>query len=380
MKSKPAAILLAAVLAAGIGACQNQDQGMAPATTFGITEQAAKPAEPSSAPPEQDLASFTTEKPGVTPLPSPESPAIDYTKIKPYEVGQIMIVMYHGIVEGQAKDSYQRSAADFWSDMEALYERGYRLISLRDLVNNHITVEAGMTPVVFTFDDGLSSSFSLEERDGQLVPAENTGLWLMEKFAEQHPDFGCTATFFINNNPFPGAGTIPQRLGRLIDHGYDVGNHTLNHVDFHKADPETIQAEIGAVDQLIRSALPGYEGMGLSYPYGHHPDDAYRSYITEGIYEGQTYTYQYAVNVGYDGMKPASPNRIGYNPMELSRVRGSDDAETDLGYFLRYYDENPAYRYISDGNPDTVTLPHQYESNVNLESLGDKELILYDLE
>jgi hypothetical protein len=37
--------------------------------------------------------------------------------------------------------------------LQRLYDQEYRLLSLRDLVQNHITTPASFTPVVLTFGD-----------------------------------------------------------------------------------------------------------------------------------------------------------------------------------------------------------------------------------
>lgn len=303
---------------------------------------------------------------------------IDYEKIKPYEVGQIMILMYHGIVEGKAPSSYQRNVDDFKKDLELLYNGGFRLIKLQDLIDNNISVEAGYTPVILTFDDGIETSFSLVQQDGKLVPKENSAVDILNKFSESHPDFGKAATFYINGSaePFKGAGSLKERFTYLIENGYDIGNHTFAHKDLSTLNKDQLESEIGKVEKIIKDELPNYKVTSLSYPFGKRPTEELRAYGLNGSFEGLEYTYAIALREGQSGAS-SSPNHIKYDPLNIPRVRGSNDENTDLGWQLEQYKTMPELKYISDGDPNTISVPKDYEGNVNKESLGNKKLNIY---
>lgn len=307
-----------------------------------------------------------------------EEKEINYQEVKPYEIGHIMIVMYHGILDNPP---YHRTEENFKKDLQYMYDHGYRLISMRDYIDNNITVEAGYTPIVLTFDDGLSSTFSLVEEDGKLVPAEGTAIAILEEFAKENPDFGKTATLYINgdNDPFKGKGEIADRLKWLVDNGYELGNHTQSHYKLNKLSSEKLQEEIGKVDQLIKNAIPNYTVDSLTYPHGIRPLD-HLDILENGEYNGVKYNIKMGIREGASGLM-VSPLHKKFDHLNVPRVRGSEGAVQDLWWFFNYYDnENPDYKYISDGNPDRVALPSKYEGNVNKEKLGDKELFLYELE
>ena len=111
---------------------------------------------------------------------------IDFSLVQPNEIGDIIIAMYHGI---QNNPPYHRTAEDYKKDLQYMYDNGYRLISMRDYIDHNISVAAGYTPIVLTFDDGLRSSFSLEEVNGELRPVEDSAVGILEAFNAEHPDF-----------------------------------------------------------------------------------------------------------------------------------------------------------------------------------------------
>lgn len=346
---------------------------------FMITGTACNAEKKQDEPPIETITETATPAPTPTETPKPTPKPIDYTVVKPYEVGQIMVLMYHGIdPENNENDVYQRSVADFKNDLSELYNRGFRIISMKDLFDNNITTEAGFTPVVITFDDGISTSFSLVSESDKLVPKPDCGLDILMKFNEQHPDFGMAATFYINgnNDPFKGAGTQKERFEYLIANGCDIGNHLYSHPYLDKLDAEEITAQIGKVDEMIKTALPGYMPVGVSYPFGIRPMGDLKKLVLDGTYNGKAYHYDFALR---EGLSEASniPNRNGYDVLNLPRVRGSNGDATDLWDRLKFYEANPEYRYISDGNPNRIAVPKQYEDNVNKESIGNKELFLY---
>ncbi len=309
-------------------------------------------------------------------------PDIDYNVVKPNEMGQIMIIMYHGLVNKKPHPNYQRTPADFKKDMQALYDKGYRLISLSDLINNDIKVKAGYTPVVLTFDDGMSSAFSLKMVDGELKPTPGCVVDILQKFSAEHPDFGNTALFAINGEEpdkmFRGDGTYAERLKYLIDNGYEIANHTLTHPHLGTISAEKIQKEIALNHKLISEALPKYNINCLVYPYGERPKKDIRGYAIKGEYGGIKYDYALALKEGQSGAS-ATPGHVKFDPLNIPRVRGSEGARTDLWWSLDYFEKNPSERYISDGDPKRITVPKGNEGKINLEALQDKKVVFYEV-
>lgn len=289
------------------------------------------------------------------------------------EIADIMIVMYHGIYETlEPENRYHRSVQGFKDDLQSLYDNGYRVISLNDWINGNVNVEKGYTPVVITFDDGLSSAFSLEEVNGELVPAKNTAVDIMDKFYEEHPDFGKAATFFVygDSDVFRGAGTVNERFEYLINNGYDIGNHTKSHKNLKKDNDATLQYQIGYMDNYIEWFAPNYTVNSFAYPYGETPDDAYLSSVLSGKYENNTYNYNVALRASRSGGS-TNPYNVGFNPSTVPRVRGTDNAVTDLGWSIKNYNDHPQLRYYSDGNPNTIVVPSEHADKVNMDAVPD---------
>ena len=114
----------------------------------------------------------------------------------PNELGRIPILEYHLI--GDSEGRWQRERGRFRRDLEVLYERGYRPVSVAELVDGRIELAAGLSPVVFTFDDASPSQFRyIEQTDGSLAidSTSAVGIWLA--FAESRPDWRNRATFCL---------------------------------------------------------------------------------------------------------------------------------------------------------------------------------------
>ena len=71
--------------------------------------------------------------------------------LAPNEVGRVMILEYHKIDNPEAR--WTRTPENFKRDLVRLWERGYRTVALTDYVDGKITLPAGTSPVIFTFDD-----------------------------------------------------------------------------------------------------------------------------------------------------------------------------------------------------------------------------------
>jgi len=304
---------------------------------------------------------------------------IDLEKIKPNEAGRIMIVMFHNFVE-----EYTKGDKEFTTTFDAfekllydLYDKGYRLINLNDYLEGNIDVPAGYIPMVFTFDDGTAGQFNLVEKDGKLVANPRSAVGIMEKFNETHPDFGLKGTFYVNlgTQTFGSEGTLQQRLEYLISKGFEIGNHTYTHINLAVTKTaDKIQEEIGRNQKKMYELVPGYKMKTFSRPYGNISEELIQ-YVIKGQFEGVQYENFAIMKVGAE---PApSPFSVKFAPMATPRVRapGIEPVDQDLDWWLDNMSRDR--QYISDGNPDTVTVPKSQEEFVKIELLHGRELVVY---
>jgi len=310
----------------------------------------------------------------------PENNEIDYEKIKPNENGQIIILMYHGI--GEEESEWVRTAENFKKDLHILYEKGYRLISLRDYINNNIDVEAGYTPVVLTFDDGLLNQFNIIEDGEKKYIDPLCAVGILEEFYKEHPDFGRAASFYVYYpTPFRQKDLIKEKFEFLVNNGYEIGNHGYNHENLGKIGIEAVQESLAKNVQKTQEILPEYIVESLALPYGAAPKGDDYKYVISGNYQGFEYRHKAVLKVGSN---PApAPNSIKFDPYRLPRVRASEINVQGTGIYdyIEYFEKNPEKKYISDGNPDTITIPESEIDNIDMESLekNNKKLITYTI-
>ncbi|EMS69713.1 polysaccharide deacetylase family protein [Ruminiclostridium cellobioparum] len=305
---------------------------------------------------------------------------IDYTKVKPNESGQIMVVMFHNFVESYPKgnNEYTTTFDEFEKLLPELYEKKYRLISLTDMLNNNINVPAGCIPIVFTFDDGTSGQFNMIEKDGKLAVNPRSAVGIMEEFYKKHPDFGLQGTFYVNLGvkTFQGSGNMTDRMNYLIEKGFEIGNHTKTHVSLPQV--KTVQKmleEVGGNQVLMNEIVPGYSFNSFSLPFGNASKDL-KEYVIKGNYQGVDYKHSAVVLVGANpAPSPVSPK---FDPLALPRVRstGQKKVECDLAWWLDTLGKGSS-QYVSDGNPETVTVPKDKQKNVDMSRLNGKQLVTY---
>ncbi len=339
--------------------------------------------------PQATATPIPTAEPTETPTPTPE---LDLEAAKPNEAGEIPIVMFHAFVEETDPDDsysadfkrYTQSFTYLKDLLGRLYDMGYRMSTMNDFLNNEIKVEAGYKPVIFTFDDGTASQFSLIEQNGELVVNPQCAVAVLLDFYKEHPDFGLGGTFYVNlgASPFyeertsgtPLAGTAQERLQYLIDLGFEVGNHTYSHYSLPDAtDAETVMREVGKNQQAMYELVDGYTFTSFSLPFGSTTPELFE-YVKGGVYEGVEYKNLGIVEVGWDpAISPVNPD---YDPYSIHRIRGTGflAEDCDFEWWLR----NPRDPiYVSDGDPNTITVPEAYRSLVDDSKLGGKQLRVY---
>jgi len=270
------------------------------------------------------------------------------------ELGRIMILEYHKI--DYPEDRWTRTPENFRRDLETLYARGYRLVSLGDLLDGRLAVPAGTTPVVLTFDDSSPGQFRYLEENGTLEIDPKSAVGILEAFLRERPDFGRGATFFVlpaanpPNRLFNQPAHAGKKLQYLVSRGYEIGNHTLWHANLGKYDEATVRAQIAGAQQWIQRHVPDYRPRTLALPHGVYPKDV--SWALRGSANGATYSHD-AILMVAGGAAP-SPFSRAFDPVRLPRIQA---VEAELASWLRYFERRPHERFVSDGDPDVITVP-----------------------
>lgn len=312
-------------------------------------------------------------------------PVSVYQEYKVNELGKVPIMMYHGIVDMKSsdtkyvggnvdKDGYNRTAEAFRSDLEFYYENGYRMISLNDYIDGVIDVELGHSPIILTFDDGNENNFKvLGEEDGDLIIDPNCAVGILEEFKEKYPDYGVTATFFVNAGLFEQGKYNEKILNWLVDNGYDVGNHTMTHVDFTKIGTEETMREVGGVYQILDKIIPGEYVNVIALPFGSPYKRNHDNYdaILNGTFENNSYYTMAALRVGWEA--EVSVFDINFDATFLKRIRAYDNngKDFDIEMNFKILANN---RYISDGNINTIVVLEKDKDRV---VQGNRRVIWY---
>jgi hypothetical protein len=274
--------------------------------------------------------------------------------LSPNELGRLMILEYHKV--DYPEERWTRTPENFRRDLEMLYARGYRLQSLNALLDRRITVPAGTTPVVLTFDDSSPGQFRYVEVNGALEIDPKCAVGILETFLREKPDFGRAATFYV----LPGASK-PNRLfnqpeyeGKklqyLVSHGYELGNHTLWHANLGKYDEAVVRVQIAEAQQWIQRLVPDYRIRTIALPHGVYPREV--GWALRGQAKGTSYEHDAILMVA--GGAALSPFARDFDPTRLPRIQAFERGVTT---WLDWFDKHPGDRFVSDGNPATVTVP-----------------------
>lgn len=312
-----------------------------------------------------------------------EVPVDIYRENNVNELGNVPIMMYHGIVDIASsdtkytggnvdKDGYNRTAEAFRNDLEFYYNKGYRMISLDDYVDGIVDVELGKSPIILTFDDGNINNFRvIGEEDGELLIDPNCAVGILEEFKKKYPDYNVTATFFVNSGLFEQPEYNEKILNWLVDNGYDIGNHTLGHVDFTKVDYDRSIKEIGGLYNILDGIIPDKYVSIVALPFGSPYKLSHSNYnaILSGEYEGKEYITKAALRVGWEA--ELSVFNKDFNPKFLKRIRAYDNNGLDFDIEMNFkLLENK--RYISDGNKDIIVIREKDKDklvSVNMKSI-----------
>ena len=284
--------------------------------------------------------------------------------LPPNELGQVPVVMHH-MIRPDRVGEYDQTPEEFRAELEYLWKNGYALVNVGELLDGKLDVPEGTTPVAFTFDDATTYQIEFAP-DGSVKPTTAVGIML--DFAERRPGFVPKGTFYVNREPFGSRDAGARAMRWLVENGFEIGNHTHDHIPLHDLSDDEARRQIATGATVIRAALPGYEIRSLSLPLGSLPRTP--ELAVEGSWRGRRYG-PYAVLLVGAGPAP-SPFSKSFDPTQIPRIRTSHagwSGERDFGfsYWMSEFERRPAARYVSDGDPTTITVPKGKESEVRPE-------------
>ncbi len=305
-----------------------------------------------------DSPPAVVDSPTVSATPSastvPVGASVDAASVNANELGIVPVMMYHVVKPSPAGD-YDQSPEEFKAELERLYKENYRPVTAVDFVEGKIDIPAGMHPVVMTFDDSTTSQAQIGP-DG--APTADTALGIMEAFGKQYPDWKSTATFYVNNGSFSDPKVIPW----LVEHGYEVGSHTVSHANLSQLSDEGVQKEIANNVKYIQEQAPGYTVKTFARPFGVAPKN--RPLMYSGSYEGTSYTMEGTMLVGSNPSKSVFHTEFDANG--VPRIRsGRGEQQLDSGYWLTQMAKNTKGIYTSDGDPNKISFPKANAANLD---------------
>lgn len=256
---------------------------------------------------------------------------------------RIPVLEYHLI--GEKDTRWGRSREGFRRDLQLLYDRGYRPITVAQLVDGAFELPAGMSPVVFTFDDASPSQFSYLEKNGALEVDPNSGVGIWLAFNRAHPDWKNRATFcllpaaaaghaFFGDKGIEGQKTEwrLRKVKFLADQGFELCNHTLWHAQLNKFSDAVVQEQIARGVLAIDSAVAGYRVRTFALPQGLWPRN--RALATAGRWTnphgGQTTAYRFDAILEVSGSGAGVPYGAGFNPHAITRYQVIGENLKDL--------------------------------------------------
>jgi len=284
-------------------------------------------------------------------------------EIYPVNSNKIPILMYHSIEDTRVGITRE----SFLNQLNMLYENGFSTMKMEDYLNGDFSkIPEGRKPVILTFDDGWISQFRyLDEKGEKIDPACVVGT--LESFSNKYPLFGKSAVFYLYMRIPPfccSIGSIQQqklwqkKVKYLIDNGFEIGNHTLNHKYFIHEKEQEIKKEL---DEFYSKMFPLLgknlkHALTFAYPGGYLPDN--KTVLNNYRYKG----FSIKASVKASGGGAIVPSGQNNNLQELPRIPAED-------YLVKAMVTQPFFRKTSL----KIQIPKMFLSSHNLKMMWIKE-------
>ncbi len=328
-------------------------------------------------PPRREIATPTAPPPS----PTEEPEFISYLDAGKgsgaNELGRIPVLMYHAFVHEEGNtDEWTITFDQFRKQLDWLVENEFTMVGIGSLITREFDVPAGRKPVVLTFDDASGGQFRMQAADdGGVELNPDTAVGILEEYKKKYPEFGGPALLAVvpaNCFDFPDddPSTCEQRLEWLVDHGYEVGNHTMTHQDLTDVSIDEFKDQVFGTARWFNERIGGPNNLSdvLVLPFGAYPaQDNFRALLFDGFWlDGEYFVPSLVVEVG------GGPTR---SPFHIEWKTNIWRYNTEPSVFWDWADvieSGEVELFVSDGDASVVTVPEGWETSL------DQDLILED--
>jgi len=210
----------------------------------------------------------------------------------------VPIILYHRIDISPTNSRYYVSPEKFEEQMKLLHDWEYTSITTTMLIQA-ITQGAELPPRPFllTIDDGNLDNYT-------------NAFPITQKY-------GYTGTLYIVGNYLGGQGFMDvDQILEMYTAGWEVGSHSMSHLDLTKLDDEKLHSEIIGSRKYLEQKL-GIPILTFAYPFGFKNESAL-DYVKFAGYIGA---------MGASGYTPAQgPWNLYY--LQRVEIKGNEDAKT----------------------------------------------------
>ena len=235
-------------------ACSGTSVEAAPRMTW-TASPSLSPTRTGSIPQETAVPSTSTSIPSVTPTYTASPvPTPTWVVFGPRQV-TFPILLYHRIDVSPINSQYYVEPEKFEEQMKLLSDWGYTSVTI-DMLLKAIKegVELPPHPVIITFDDGHLDNYT-------------TAFPIMQKY-------GFTGVLYIVGNYMGADGYMTAaQIREMVMAGWEVGSHSMNHLDLQKLDEEAQYVEIVHSRDKLEAEI-GVPVRTFAYPFGLIDDTA----------------------------------------------------------------------------------------------------------
>lgn len=295
-------------------------------------------------------------------MPPPVGATVESArKVHANELGLVPILMYHRLLKKRIA-SIDRTPAQLRAELKKLAKGNYVPITAAEFVSGNINIPAGAHPVVLTFDDGSPTHFAVDARG---MPKNDTAVGIIFEIAAEYPSFRPVATFWVNKEPFglTDRKQQEQAVRWLLDHGFEVANHTYAHPDLRWLSKKKVSEQIVRQERLLKK-LGVSTSTTFALPYGSSPKK--KRVAGDGKWDGTKYHFD---GVFLAGAEPSvSPYAKKFDRHEIQRIQSNgkrgECRRWCSTHWLEWLDKHPAKGYTADGDPEHISVPKKLEGKI----------------